>query len=788
MAENASLKGEVESHDLLGASWDARLAEARARREQALKERAKNAPEPKKTNEAVRPWDFERPPEAAQTSPSTTKPVPADVTVGRDKMSFDRRLEAIRNAQSKAAIPEAVAATAEPASTSVAPSVRTALRAATAAFALVPLFYILPAIPEYVPEVSAISPTVIQPPVATALPDVAVAARTKTAVPAPSTLAEVERPTVFSGLTTTYSTIPAPLDFASFTALGSWPTSTPSTVTPAMWTPEVSGTIAVQENAPVFAAAPSPAGAVDVANLQMFGDLPMPLPPLGLGIATVEQEFVFLPSRQFNVETGVRGFETSLATPLQVGAAPISDATIVARAAPAGSLSAPYSDRVNTVAPTVRPETPTGIEPFATSPEQTRPTSVAPQVWNAPNAGDAAILPNVDGLTRVAPPVVTRRGFDLLSRAEPMLIAPEALQAAIALPVISVADNSGVRIAALSRLEATYIDGVPRVGSLDRAAFAVLSTDVTAPSVTIAAVSPGIPEWTVDAVARSRVIAPAASVGQDTLPSEATDPIFAPAQVLVPSMSDVSGDGVKVASLASVDGPELAALPALATPAISNDIVVDAEAPVLAMDPLTVSILVPPSAEEGYVGALSDALGSLGHDVSKIVPVNLAISQSNVRFFHEADRTGAEALAAKVGAVARDFTSFRPSPSEGVVELWLEGSRGSGTVVASTPRRSTTSTQRAAPARQPVAAAPAPAPQPQIIVVRRPSLLERILGSGNTTRNQTARHESRDDDDDNGSSDRSASVERDVRDTPDTSRADTAREDREDSSQDEDGG
>ena len=60
------------------------------------------------------------------------------------------------------------------------------------------------------------------------------------------------------------------------------------------------------------------------------------------------------------------------------------------------------------------------------------------------------------------------------------------------------------------------------------------------------------------------------------------------------------------------------------------------------------------------------------------VQVNYAISSSNVRYYHADDADAAIAAASslsnRLGPVeARDFTSYRPSPAPGTLEVWLSG-------------------------------------------------------------------------------------------------------------------
>ena len=54
-------------------------------------------------------------------------------------------------------------------------------------------------------------------------------------------------------------------------------------------------------------------------------------------------------------------------------------------------------------------------------------------------------------------------------------------------------------------------------------------------------------------------------------------------------------------------------------------------------------------------------------------PVDFTISETNIRYFHPADRAAAEDLAGALGARLRDFTGYSPSPPDGTIELWLAG-------------------------------------------------------------------------------------------------------------------
>jgi hypothetical protein len=75
------------------------------------------------------------------------------------------------------------------------------------------------------------------------------------------------------------------------------------------------------------------------------------------------------------------------------------------------------------------------------------------------------------------------------------------------------------------------------------------------------------------------------------------------------------------------------------------------------------------------------------------------IRETHVRYYHPQDRAAAEQLAMLLETTARDFTSFRPSPDAGYLEVWL-GGRGApqaapvATRAASTPSYQVTRSNR----------------------------------------------------------------------------------------------
>ncbi|MEL6643550.1 MAG: hypothetical protein AAFQ79_06415 [Pseudomonadota bacterium] len=128
-------------------------------------------------------------------------------------------------------------------------------------------------------------------------------------------------------------------------------------------------------------------------------------------------------------------------------------------------------------------------------------------------------------------------------------------------------------------------------------------------------------------------------------------------------------------------------------------------------------------------------LQTSGLTVSLTDPVNFGIRTSNVRYFHAEDRAAAVQVARLLGAELRDFTTFRPSPRIGTVEVWVAG-------------RSTVPTLREVPvptiSTLPVPEALAPLPGAE----RRSGFLNRLLGGGHQP-NRPAFEQDRDDEDDN---------------------------------------
>ncbi|MGR3292048.1 MAG: hypothetical protein ACU0C9_12755 [Paracoccaceae bacterium] len=90
-------------------------------------------------------------------------------------------------------------------------------------------------------------------------------------------------------------------------------------------------------------------------------------------------------------------------------------------------------------------------------------------------------------------------------------------------------------------------------------------------------------------------------------------------------------------------------------------------------------INAPSSVESSALNALMKSLLDKGFPVGTPHIVELTISETNIRYFHSVDAESARAIADLIRGRARDFTSYRPSPPVGTVEVWLSGSSGNQT-------------------------------------------------------------------------------------------------------------
>lgn len=91
------------------------------------------------------------------------------------------------------------------------------------------------------------------------------------------------------------------------------------------------------------------------------------------------------------------------------------------------------------------------------------------------------------------------------------------------------------------------------------------------------------------------------------------------------------------------------------------------------LGPHQVNVMAPESIADADLTATLASLQGAGFRLGENARVSFKVSKNHVRFYHETDRAVAEALAARIGAEARDFTTSDFNPPEGMIELWLQG-------------------------------------------------------------------------------------------------------------------
>ncbi len=108
-----------------------------------------------------------------------------------------------------------------------------------------------------------------------------------------------------------------------------------------------------------------------------------------------------------------------------------------------------------------------------------------------------------------------------------------------------------------------------------------------------------------------------------------------------------------------------------------TEIAVEQPTPSLLGDTTNVVLLVPSFVPQSEAESAIKIAAALGIPVDQTRRASVSISRTNIRYFHEDDAAAATVLAEGLGGLARDFTTFTPSPSLGVIEIWIEGRGGS---------------------------------------------------------------------------------------------------------------
>lgn len=86
---------------------------------------------------------------------------------------------------------------------------------------------------------------------------------------------------------------------------------------------------------------------------------------------------------------------------------------------------------------------------------------------------------------------------------------------------------------------------------------------------------------------------------------------------------------------------------------------------------LQVTLLLPPDLSQPALYEARAALMISGVDPTTTSVARFGVARSEVRFFHPDDAADAERIATEMGAEARDFTDYRPTPAPGTLEVRL---------------------------------------------------------------------------------------------------------------------
>lgn len=180
---------------------------------------------------------------------------------------------------------------------------------------------------------------------------------------------------------------------------------------------------------------------------------------------------------------------------------------------------------------------------------------------------------------------------------------------------------------------------------------------------------------------RSAAAAPAGAAPETPPARPAAQPEAAPA-IWIPATADalpVTPGEAMAAAPASDATPRMAGL-AMALPVVA----MAEDAPRYGMEPraqvpglspdrarLTIKVLSPAAPDTAGMRALSEQLVGRGFPPPDVGQVGFAVRHSQVRYYHAADAEAAAALAAEIGAEARDFTGTDPAPPDGLIELWI---------------------------------------------------------------------------------------------------------------------
>ena len=205
----------------------------------------------------------------------------------------------------------------------------------------------------------------------------------------------------------------------------------------------------------------------------------------------------------------------------------------------------------------------------------------------------------------------------------------------------------------------------------------------------LSAPAPNAPTGDTADIANAALIAPDGwAKAADTPSALPRIDVTEPSRIIAPTAVPTAD----VSSSAGYSAAVTAPLPDLARPdpiSLDSPVAAQASSPntPLARYTQTVYLHAPTSLAEAEVEGVFAALTGAGFAVEDPRRVGISISRSNVRYFHDVDAGAASRLAEEIGAIARDFTSYRPSPPDGTIEVWLAGRSPGVTRSAPDPQR-----------------------------------------------------------------------------------------------------
>lgn len=103
----------------------------------------------------------------------------------------------------------------------------------------------------------------------------------------------------------------------------------------------------------------------------------------------------------------------------------------------------------------------------------------------------------------------------------------------------------------------------------------------------------------------------------------------------------------------------------------------------------------PQSISEADMAVQTALLSVTGFTSDAVNRVNYRVSSTHVRYYNRGDARVAGAIAAQLGAEARDFTNIKNPPPPGRIEVYLAGDSGANARSVSTQRRPTTNESQA---------------------------------------------------------------------------------------------